>query len=123
MIYSQSAATIRKDDGTRIDTPLDNTYAGYGIGRNNHACESIAFTGPLPCGVYDCGPVVTNQLGTDVFALTPDPANRMFGRSGFWCHDDDPARPPQTSSDGCLVTSRVVRLAMKATSERLHVMP
>jgi hypothetical protein len=49
------------------------------------------------------------------FPLTPDPANAMYGRSGFYIHGAQ-INPtvPDTSSDGCIIQQHNVRLLIEA---------
>ena len=44
-------------------------------------------------------------------ALTPDPANQMFGRSGFLMHGDI-LEHPGCASEGCIIMPRDVREKM-----------
>jgi hypothetical protein len=45
----------------------------------------------------------------------------MFGRSGFFCHGDNPAEN-QTASDGCIVAARPIR-EIVAQHSQLTVIP
>ena len=74
---------------------------------NNPASQCVHNNGPLPRGVYTRSllayqPAVHSQG----CALTPDPANEMCGRSGFFLHLRNPEHlaPDGTnaSSDGCI---------------------
>lgn len=109
MIYQQSTGALTDDDGVFLCTG----YAGRdGVvlmegrppvnGKNNPELQNLHNVGPLPRGTYTISPLhVVPHLGP-CCALTPDPANVMFGRSGFFIHLDNPAHVG-ASSDGCIV--------------------
>lgn len=66
--------------------------------------------GPLPPGIYTMGALCQEPvLGPDCIPLTPDPTNEMFGRGSFFIHGDDAAKPPWSSSEGCIVMGREIR--------------
>ena len=51
--------------------------------------------------------------------LTPDPANEMFGRSGFGIHADEIANPGKhLASTGCIVMSNAARIAIWQSEDR-----
>ncbi len=84
-------------------------YSGKGIGKNNPAMQDAHNVGPIPCGKYEISkPVDTVTHGPFVMALTPDPANTMFGRSAFLIHGDS-VISPGSASEGCVVLDRVTR--------------
>ncbi len=93
---------------------LGTGYAGHGEGVNNSALQAVHNTGPLPQGVYTINPPVnTTTHGPYVMWLAPDPANEMFGRSGFGIHADEIANPGKhLASTGCIVMSNPARLAI-----------
>lgn len=102
--YSQSTGGISRD-GLVVGTG----YSGAGYGKNDPECEQIPNVGPIPRGGYLIGiPFDDPKLGPHVMKLTPYPANEMYGRSGFYMHGDDMARPGD-GSEGCIVMSRDVR--------------
>lgn len=89
-------------------------YAGKGVWRNNPYRQDVHMLGPLPTGVYRIGKPVDHpeeapELGKYVMKLVPDPGNNMFGRSGFYCHGENPAHFGE-SSDGCVVMDAVSRV-------------
>jgi hypothetical protein len=115
LTYSQTTGEMR----TALDVLLGTGYAGHGEGVNNPTMQSIHNTGPLPQGIYTIGPPVnTTTHGPYVMWLTPDPANEMFGRSGFGIHADEIANPgKRLASTGCIVMSNQARLAIWATAD------
>ncbi len=110
--YSQARGEFLLPD----DSLLKGCYAGGGTDptlsaryRNNPLMQDMHGLGPLPQGVYTISPAHTiPHLGPCVMALTPDPANEMFGRSGFFVHGDNPAGD-HTASDGCIVAGPAIR--------------
>jgi hypothetical protein len=59
--------------------------------------------GPLPQGRYMTALVADSpRTGLATIILDPDPANQMFGRSGFRIHGDN-AAANHTASDGCII--------------------
>ena len=84
-------------------------YSGGGEGKNNPDFQNVKDVGPIPQGKYSIGtPVDTVMHGPYAMALTPDPANDMFGREGFLMHGDS-VSAPGTASEGCVIMSRDVR--------------
>src|SRR5579862_3722677 len=80
-------------DGTLVA----RCYSGCGSGKDNPSCCSAQMGslgannfGPLPVGKYTIGPATDTilKLGPIAMPLIPDPANEMFGRSGFFIHAD-----------------------------------
>jgi len=102
---------------------LGTGYAGHGAGVNNPAMQSIHDVGPLPQGIYAISPPETVfKLGPNAMQLTPDPANEMFGRSGFWIHADEKANPgKRLASDGCIVMSLSARQKIWEAGDQLRV--
>jgi hypothetical protein len=104
--YSQSTGCLLTPEGI---------FKAYGFsgnhnGINNADAQALHNTGPLPQGSYTMSSYIDKHptLGLCVIGLTPDPANTMFGRSGFFIHG---SRTLLTSglnaflesSDGCIV--------------------
>lgn len=82
-------------------------YSGHSQGRNNPAMESIADTGPIPCGNYVIGePFDSSTHGPHVMRLTPDVGTDELGRSGFLLHGDNMRHD---ASLGCIIMSRSIR--------------
>jgi hypothetical protein len=101
-------------------------YAGHGIGLNNPDCQSIAFVGPLPAGLYAiCQPQSDGEVGQFALPLLPDPNNKMFGRGDFYIHGDEIANPGQhKASDGCVVLDHATRVTIWGSGDRvLWVVP
>lgn len=82
---------------------LARGYAGNGSGKNNPSLQNSSFEGPIPQGSYVINsPRDTERHGPYVLWLTPDPANKMFGRDAFGIHGDSKTLPG-TASDGCII--------------------
>lgn len=102
-------------------------YAGGNEGKNPEGINNPEMTGvkdigPLPEGLYTMGePVEHSRLGPFAVPLTPDPANEMFGRGGFFCHGDTAALD-HSASEGCIILPRAIReLAWNSSDHRLQV--
>ena len=98
-------------------------YSGYDDpetgqrGKNDPDLENVPDVGPIPAGSYLIGnPVDTLTHGPFVLPLTPDPANQMFGRSGFLIHGDSVVEPG-TASRGCIIMARPVRNQIAASRD------
>lgn len=84
-------------------------YAGNGAGLNNPSMTNVPNVGPLPVGKYKIGaPYDDKQVGVYAMALTPDPANEMFGRSLFRIHGDN-SKLDHSASHGCIILPRHIR--------------
>jgi len=100
--------------------PAVKGYAGGDCGKapqgkNNPDMESLHNVGPLPRGLYTLGtPIEGSHLGPFAIPLIPDPANEMYGRSGFFCHGDS-IESPGNASNGCIIMPRAVREQMWAS--------
>jgi hypothetical protein len=105
--YIQTSGAMIRPDGSLLATG----YAGHGEGRNNPAFQAVAGVGPLPCGMYSRGPLEEHHgsLGANVAQLEPDPANQMFGRSGFYSHGRHNLQDLD-ASHGCLVLDHDARM-------------
>jgi hypothetical protein len=116
LTYSQTSGEMRTAPGVLLGTG----YSGHGAGINNPALQSVPDTGPLPQGIYTINaPVNTTTHGPYVLWLTPDPANEMFGRSGFGIHADEIANPgKRLASTGCIVMSYAARVAIWESRDR-----
>lgn len=113
--------------------PVATCYSGRGIGKDNPAyCSAAMGTlgpdnfGPLPTGKYTIGaPEDDPRLGPIAMRLTPDPANEMFKRAGFFIHADSVAHPGE-ASEGCIVPThgaagengRQIRVMISASTDR-----
>jgi hypothetical protein len=96
--YRQSTGLLARDG-----VALLNGYAGHGAGVNNPAMQDQHDIGPLPEGRYVMTALINSpHTGLATIILDPDPANRMFGRSGFRIHGDNSAAN-RTASNGCII--------------------
>ena len=96
--YRQSTGTLSHNG-----TPLLTGYAGHGLGVNNPTMQDQHDVGPLPQGRYLMTALFDSpHTGIATIILDPDPANAMFGRSGFRIHGDN-AAANRTASDGCII--------------------
>jgi hypothetical protein len=137
--FHQSNGLIEDFKGFRYGC----SYAGRGEGKNNPVLQDVRAGcrwdkekqlwlpvegltsddwGPLPCGIYAMqAPVDSPTHGPYVLWLTPDPANEMFGRSGFGCHGDA-LEHPGFASEGCICSPRTIRQVMwKSDDHRVQV--
>lgn len=95
-----------------------NGYAGHGPGKNNPDMQDMHCVGPLPRGFYTIGePHDTETHGPCVLALTPDPGQELFGRSGFLVHGDSMGHPGE-ASQGCIVVPMVARIGLWHSGDR-----
>lgn len=93
-------------------------YSGAGEGKNNPDMQSVHNVGPVPVGRYSIGgPHDTMTHGPYVLPLNPDPANEMFGRSGFLIHGDSVVHPG-TASEGCIILGRSTRTEVWESGDR-----
>jgi hypothetical protein len=97
-------------------------YSGSNSGKDNPLFESTPNFGPIPEGLYTIGTARTHpHLGPLAMPLTPNPANVMYSRGGFWLHGDSIKHPGQ-GSEGCICLPRPARLLIsRATDRRLTV--
>jgi hypothetical protein len=92
-------------------------YSGHGPGLNNPAQENVKGVGPLPRGLWRLGAWSDHpHLGPIVSALKPIKLTASYGRSDFFIHGDN-ALMNHTGSDGCIVLSRALRQALRASGE------
>lgn len=105
--YSQGTGLISDEVGVAIG----RGYSGFGPGLNNPAMQMDKDVGPIPRGKYMFGLLIPfhPELGEYVIPLIPDPANEMFGRSGFFWHGDNQAMD-HTASRGCIVSPFTIRM-------------
>jgi hypothetical protein len=93
-------------------------YSGFGPGKNNPAMQSIPNVGPIPVGKYTIGLAFESEKdGPVVMHLMPAEETETFGRGGFLIHGDNAAHMG-SSSHGCIILSRPVRLAIAASEDR-----
>ena len=102
--YYQASGKLSHDG-----TDIGEGYSGAGDGKNNPDMQEVHNVGPLPRGEYTINaPQHTVTHGPYVLPLTPNPANEMFGRSGFLMHGDSVVNPG-TASEGCIIMPRHIR--------------
>lgn len=107
---------------TRGDILIRNTqigvgYSGFGPGLDNPDMEEVPNVGPIPRGLYD---IVRwddhhGDKGPQVAVLKPHGHN-AHGRSAFLIHGDSPEMN-HTASHGCIVASKTIRNALRASGE------
>jgi hypothetical protein len=97
-------------------------YAGSPQGKDNPDMQDVAQTGPLPRGLYTIeAPQNSPHTGPFTLDLTPDPGNKMFGRSEFRIHGDS-IEHPGTASEGCIIMARSIREQIWTSGDHeLHV--
>ena len=102
------------------DIGIDDECVGSGYsgapGHVNCAADcNLKGLGPIPPGLYTIGdPYTDPEKGPLCMALTPDTSNEMFGRGSLLIHADNHSKPPQTSSEGCIVAPPNVRIKIAA---------
>lgn len=119
--FQQSTGLLTDKDGVIVA----RGYSGKGEGKNNPALQHVKRTGPIPQGMYRIvgPPYSTDSHGPYVIKLTPDPANKMFGRSAFLIHGDSKTNPGEASL-GCIIVPRAARGMVWASGDRdLKVIP
>jgi hypothetical protein len=115
MKYSQTTGIFSSDSGNI----LGKGYAGNGKGKNNPAMENVRNIGPLPKGKYTIGkPYNSPHTGPFTLPLTPDPKNKMFGRSEFKIHGDNISNPGY-ASNGCIILSRSIREEINSLIDKI----
>lgn len=103
--YEQSTGRLTDASGKLVATG----YAGKNEHKNKPQSQAVVGLGPLPQGKYTLNPPRTSQkTGPYAMDLTPDPANKMFGRSAFQMHGDS-VKAPGTASSGCIIMPRNIR--------------
>jgi len=102
---------------------LAEGYAGHGSGLNNPYMQHVQGLGPLPCGRYTISPLeathttAAGHVLIDSAALIPDPANEMFGRSGFRIHGRK-SLEDREASNGCIVLDHEPRMKVLTSPDR-----
>lgn len=98
---------------------MEQGFSGKkGIWRNNPSLQHEKGKGPIPAGRYRIGkrrPCTSSGKPLDNFPLIPDPANQMFGRSGFLIHGGSPQGDP---SQGCIIMTKATRDAIEQSGDR-----
>lgn len=85
-------------------------YSGHPEYLNNPAFSNKVGQGPIPAGFYTITEIIADDPHTGILScvLQPDSTNKMYGRSGFRIHGDNPAGN-HSASDGCIITPHDVR--------------
>ena len=111
--YRQSTGALLHE-GTQVATG----YSGNGECKNCCDKQDVQQHGPIPQGHYTIGPSFKDpHKGPIVMHLIPDPANQMFGRSGFLIHGDAIA-DPGSASEGCIILGPAMRTKIAASPDR-----
>lgn len=98
-------------------------YAGNGPDLNNVDSQHIVGHGPIPEGLYTLAPLDAVHVTThgvtlhDSCALIPDPANVMYGRSGFRLHGRK-SLTDLSASDGCPILDHASRMFVMTSADR-----
>jgi hypothetical protein len=114
-----SAGQISTVDQTGTQSYIRSAYSGAPGFVNDVSAERMVAQGPIPRGWWTIG-ADNGEKGPLTLPLTPDADTNTFGRSGFLIHGDNASRPPQSSSEGCIVADHQTR-AICATFARLLV--
>lgn len=99
------------------NTFVGSGYSGHGEGLDNPDMEAVPNVGPIPRGEWR---IVRwddhhGEKGPQVAVLEPV-GHDAHWRSSFLVHGDTEAAN-NTASHGCIVASRAIRDAMRASSE------
>lgn len=116
--YSQSTGVLIGPD----DIKAGEGYSGHGEGFNNPTWQDVHNIGPIPRGEWQIGAFFDDPGGKGPFVahLTRAANTETFGRSGFMIHGDNEAMN-HTASDGCIILSRDLRVAILASGDRTLV--
>ncbi|MHB8734264.1 MAG: tlde1 domain-containing protein [Terriglobales bacterium] len=118
---------ISTGDISLADACVGQGYSGAPGHVNNPADVALKGLGPIPPGTYTVSdPYTDPEKGPLCFRLTPDPSNVMYDRGSLLIHADNASKPPQHSSEGCIVAPHQVRQAVAdylPTSRTLVVTP
>ena len=107
--YAISAGVLSNVDDDGNESHVAIGWAGQEAGRNNPDMVNAHGVGPLPPGIYQIGdPFDDPHTGPYSMRLNPDPANEMYGRSGFRMHGAS-ISDPKHSSEGCIIQQRPIR--------------
>ncbi len=93
-------------------------YSGAGEGVNNPAMEAVQKVGPIPRGKWKIVRWDTRHgnKGPQVAVLAPV-GHDAHGRTAFLIHGDNTTPDPRDGSHGCIVASRAIRNALRASGE------
>ena len=108
--FDREAGVVSSVDSTGTETELDTeAYSGAPGYVNDPEAEPLRSLGPIPAGWWSIG-MDTSEKGPLTLPLTPDPDTVTFGRFGFLIHGDNASKPPQSSSEGCLIANHAARV-------------
>ena len=112
--YEQRTGNLWLING-QFDCPIDQGYAGRGVGINNPEAEDRPGIGPIPQGIYRMRVMASRSFAAPAIYLDPEEATaetlREYGRSGFWVHGDN-SRADRSASRGCIVLDLLTRRSM-----------
>ena len=99
------------------NTVVGYGYSGAGKGVNNPALENVRRVGPIPRGRWkiDRWDDKHGDKGPQVAVLSPV-GHDAHGRTAFLIHGDNTSLN-QTGSWGCIIASRLIRNALRASGE------
>lgn len=113
--YSIPTGVMQRPDGSALSTG----YSGAPGHTNDPAACPLHNIGPIPPGTYTIGPAFTHPMcGPVSMRLTPDPANKMFGRDGLLIHGGLPNDPGRAASEGCIVIDWIAREEIAGSDDR-----
>lgn len=112
LTYSQPNGHI-----TIRNTFVGTGYSGHGVGLDNPDKEDMPNIGPIPRGEWEIlrWDDHHGEKGPQVAVLSPVGHN-AHGRSAFLIHGDT-AELNHTASHGCIIASRAIRDALRASGE------
>jgi hypothetical protein len=118
--YSQSTGNLTNPEGIVVG----QGYSGNGADLNLPSADGVMDHGPIPAGMWEIGQFADRPVvGEFAAPLTPAPDTDTLGRSGFYCHGDNP-QMDHTASDGCIVLPKALREAIAASGDTsLQVVP
>ncbi|WP_338492034.1 tlde1 domain-containing protein [Erwinia aphidicola] len=95
--YSQGTGVLRHNGSI-----VARGYSGVGSGLNAPSMQQVERVGPIPEGFYRINGY-NNHRGPYTVILDPIAGTNTFGRSAFRIHGDNASKPPNSSSEGCIV--------------------
>ena len=122
--YQQSTGRLTDASGAFIGIG----YSGNGEDLDNPEDQQVHDHGPIPQGLWNIGeffddpvPVPSDgqiHKGPIVCHLVAQPGTLTYGRSGFMIHGDN-EEANHTASDGCVILSRPVRIAIQQSGDQV----
>lgn len=108
----------QKTGGLSIrNTSVGTGYSGHGVGLDNPDKEDMQNIGPIPRGEWKVMRWDDHHgdKGPEVAVLEPV-GHDAHGRSAFLIHGDN-SDANHTASHGCIIASRAIRDALRASGE------